>query len=87
MNGFLENIANFSGLPIDTVLASYKVIMLSDKSLYVEGSLKITSYSQQEINLKVRGGYLLITGENLSVKEYCKNDLLICGKIKSVTVL
>jgi len=87
MSGFLENIANFCGLPLDTVLASFKVIMLSDKSIYIEGSLKITSYSIKEISIKVKGGYLLVTGENLAVKEYCKSDLLICGKIKSVTVL
>ncbi|MCL1901940.1 MAG: YabP/YqfC family sporulation protein [Firmicutes bacterium] len=85
--GFLENIANFCGLPLDTVLTSFKIIMLSDKSVYIEGSLKITSYSQTEISLKVKGGYLLVTGENLTVKEYCKSDLVICGHIKSVTVL
>jgi len=87
MSGFLENIANFSGLPLDTILTSFKIIMLSNKSIYIEGSLKIISYSIKEVCLKVKGGCLLITGENLSVKEYCKSDLVICGGIKSVTIL
>jgi len=87
MSGFLETISNYCGLPLDTVLNSFKVIMLSNKSVYIEGSIKITSYSTKEINLKVKGGYLLITGENLNVKEYCKEDLMICGKIKNISVL
>lgn len=87
MGTFLETIAASTGLPIETIMSSFKIIMLSSKSLYIEGTAKISSYAKEEISIKVKGGFIIISGENLKIKEYNKNDVLIFGKIKSVNIV
>lgn len=84
MGAFLETIAASTGLPFQTVMSSFKIIMLSDKSIYVEGTSKISSYHKEEVNIAVKGGFIIITGEDLKIKEYNKNDVLILGTIKSI---
>lgn len=87
MSAFLETIAAASGLPFETVLSSFKIVMLSAKNIYIEGLITISSYSKEEISLKVKGGYLIIKGEGLTIKEYNKNDAFICGKIQSINII
>lgn len=84
MGAFLETIAASTGLPFETIMSSFKIIMLSVKSIYVEGTVKISSYSKEEISIKVKGGFVIISGEDLKIKEYNKNDVYISGNIKGL---
>ena len=87
MSGFLETISMSSGLPIETVLSSFKVVMLSNKDVYIEGSLSISSYKKEEVCIKVKGGFIIIMGENMVIKEYNKSEVRIYGKIKGINCL
>jgi len=84
MGAFLETISASTGLPVETVMSSFKLIMLSPKNIYVEGTVKISSYGKEEISLKVKGGFIIISGEDLKIKEYNQSDVYIMGKIKAI---
>lgn len=48
---------------------------------YIENVLSVKSYSPQEIIVCVKGGGVIIKGENMFIKKYCQGDLAVCGKI------
>lgn len=66
--------------------APYKVILSSNKFAFVEGQLGIILCSDKLIKMKVKNGYLSISGTNLSVKDLDKGEILIQGNIDNVGV-
>ena len=59
--------------------------VLFDGALHVEGVKQILKYTAEEITIRLKKDGLTISGSDLFVKKYCAGDLVICGKIKSLT--
>lgn len=65
----------------------YKITLLSGKEIVVEGHKGLSSCSEQEIVVRVRGGKVAITGSDLLIDEINHEELFIRGIIDSIGVL
>ena len=79
---FLDNICqnlDLVGMPY-----SFRLVMLGEVGVYLEGVKSIVSFSSTQILVRVGGGNILVQGERLKIKKYCIGDLVILGKITLV---
>lgn len=82
--GFIDSIRCEIGEGFD--LLPFRAVLFGDRSVYIENVKSIKSYSKEKIELCLKRGYVVITGEELSIKKYCLGDLAICGKIKGFSI-
>ena len=83
---FIEDIKqsiNLSGICQPT----FRALLIGDEAVYFENICSIKSYSQNKIELQLKKNQIKIDGENLVIKKYCQGDLLICGKIKTLSTI
>ena len=57
--------------------------MVGSSLLYIEGAINLITLSHKNIAIKVKDGVIIITGENLEVKDLTNSTTTIIGKIKS----
>ena len=67
----------------DKTFYPYQIIMVGSSLLYIEGTLNLITLSHKNIAIKVKDGVIIITGENLEVKDLTNSTTTIIGKIKS----
>lgn len=84
MINFINEFAKFIDLPFEEVLSDYKYLNVGGKLVCVQNYTKIISYSTEKIVLKVKRSILNIEGENLTIKELEKNNLIVSGKISNI---
>lgn len=77
------NVTNvFSNTALKEGFYSYKFLNLGGEEFYVNGFIKVLKFSSQDIVLKIRNGEILtLQGEQMYIKEICKQGILICGKV------
>ena len=61
--------------------------LLSDRRILIEHHCGVTEYTCQKIQVKVRFGFLCITGSGLSLTKMSADQLVITGCISSVNVI
>ena len=66
------------------ILDSFNIVNISGNVLYVEGYLGLVTLSKTQISFKVKGGVVMVDGENMILAELSENTIKICGKIKKV---
>ena len=59
-------------------------ITIYDNHLHVFNYIKLNKLSEQEIILKMNNKELIITGNNLKIKQMTKQELLVNGNIMKV---
>ena len=64
-----------------SMLNDFNLVNISGKILYVEGHLGLTVMTAESIAFKIKGGRIVIEGENLFLSELSENTMLIKGKI------
>lgn len=62
----------------------FNMVNLSGNILYVEGHLGITQLSKQTITFKIKGGRIVVQGEELVLQELSDTTLKVSGKIISI---
>ncbi|MBO7345002.1 MAG: YabP/YqfC family sporulation protein [Clostridia bacterium] len=82
--GFIEEIKNCFCVEELPVNPCYRAVIFGDSAVYLENVKAIVYYTTEEIALTVKGGGIILRGENLYVKKYCAGDLAVCGKIKAL---
>lgn len=85
MFNFFDEIKSKARLKND-VLVDYNMVNISGKLLYVEGHKGITILSPNSVAFKVKGGRIVVEGENLMLLELSENTMLIQGKIDKVEI-
>lgn len=65
----------------------YKVTIKADKQLLIEGHKGVSSYTLQEVIIRVKGGKLKISGDELNIAEINEEELFLEGKFNSLEVL
>ncbi len=65
----------------------YRVTLINGGELLIEGHKGITEYLEGALSVRIRGGKLLVTGEDLTVKEINEQELLLVGKVDRVEVV
>ncbi len=85
MNNFVEELCGISKLPFNEITKDYKIIMLSNKSLYLCNFIRVLDYSDTKIVVKLKKVKSLeITGENLQICQINKSELIIKGYINLI---
>ena len=84
MFNFFNEIKNDIKYLKNITLDSYNIINISNSILYIEGHIGITSLSKENIVFKVKGGRIVVEGENMIISELTDNTMKIVGKIKLV---
>lgn len=83
--GFIEGIKEcFSEAGIIPAEPLFRAVLIGDGALYLEGVRSIKSYTPQKIELRLKKGGLVVSGEELYIKKYCAGDAAVCGKILSI---
>lgn len=84
MDNFLEELTSITKLPFNEIISDYKLIMISNKALYLCNFVKILDYSENKITIRVKKMRLLmILGENLQICQINKGEIVIKGNISS----
>lgn len=86
MINFVDEFAKFVDLPISEIVSKYKYINIGGELVCVQNYTKIISYSVEKVVLKAKRTILNIEGENLLIRELEKNNIVIVGKITSVSI-
>lgn len=77
---FFDRLLEDFGMPKPSELR-YKIVINGEACGCFSFVTGIVKYSESEIILSVRGGKLIVKGENLAIGKYVEGDVLICGKI------
>ena len=65
---------------------NFKATLLGENSLYLENVKKILGFNSDSIVLLIGKKTFEIKGEELFIKKYYGGDVVICGKIKSLSI-
>lgn len=77
MFNFFDEIKKKSGIDFQ----DFNLVNVSGKLFYVEGHLGLTVISNEMIAFKVKGGRIVVEGENLFLSELTDRTMIIKGKI------
>lgn len=78
---FLDELSKITGLPISETFKDYKIINVGGKVIYIQNYLKLLTYNQEEIVLKIKNNELIIEGKDLKIAELGEKNILIKGQI------
>ena len=84
-NSYDDLISSSAGdIPFSAMVNNLHIEMFSNKRLSLDGDFTIVEYTEENIKLKCRKGYLEIFGSSLIINNVTDENLLITGKIVSV---
>ena len=86
MYDFFEEIINLSGLPLDIFNKGFRVVNLSNRTVFIEGFVNIVSFESTEIIIKLKRGIVKVQGENLKIKNMNLETILIVGSIINLEI-
>jgi len=72
-------------VPQELVFGWPRSILLGNEKLIVEQHQGIYTCTQQEVIIKTKCGLLTISGENLSLSRYSRDELVVLGKIGALS--
>lgn len=84
MDNYIEEIINVTKLPFNEISKDIKVIMVSNKVLYIANFIKILDYSKERLVLKIHKNTLEISGIDMSISLINKREIIIKGQILNV---
>lgn len=80
---FIESVKENFSLPTDFACSFYAVL-IDDCGGYFQCVKKIENYSLDKIEFSIKNRIVVVKGERLCIKKFCKGDLVIWGKINTV---
>lgn len=85
-NKVLDRFVMGADLPGEVLPGLPLVEIAGDSRVLVENHSGVTSYSCAEIRVKVRFGLLCICGNSLRLAKMTRNQLVITGRIDSISL-
>ena len=85
MNSFFREIAKLTELPFDTAFTAYRYVNIGGAAVYVQGHKGVISCGAEKIELKIKHGRLTVSGDKLFIKQLTGDDIVITGRILSVS--
>lgn len=61
--------------------------LAGDRRVLIENHRGVAEYSREKIRVQVRYGQLCICGAGLELAQMSKNQLVICGRIDSISLV
>ena len=86
MDNYINELIDICKLPINEINNKFKIIYLGGDILYVSNYIKLLDYGCEKVVLKVKGNTIEILGLSLVIKLLNKKEILISGKIYSVSM-
>lgn len=80
----LSEILTALGLDETTDTVGFKCTILGKHGVYIEGVKCVVKFTPAEIVLRLKSGRLIVSGEDLTIKELSKGDAVVSGKISGV---
>lgn len=84
---WMERLTEGADLPGETLPTVPVVELAGDCRVLIENHGGVTEYGACRIRVRVRYGQVCITGENLRLSRMTKEQLVISGRIDSITVV
>ncbi|MBR2336888.1 MAG: YabP/YqfC family sporulation protein [Clostridia bacterium] len=81
---FLEDALSLLGLKQELTPYPYRITVFGKSGAVIEGIKSIELYSEERIEISVRGTTLTIVGDKLKIKNYDQSEVVIVGKITGV---
>ena len=81
---FLEDALSLLGLKQELAPYPYRVTLFGKCGGIIEGVKTIEFYSEQRIEILVKGAKIVIVGDQLKIKTYDQSQVVIVGKITGV---
>ncbi len=71
-------------IPSDVLMDLPKIILLGDVQVFIENHRGIVEYSSDRVRIHVKEYEVVITGENLRLKNVFTDEIQVEGKINGV---
>lgn len=84
---FEGSLADFFELPRDIVLDLSRLTLIGNRQLYLENHKGIVEYDEHKIRVRTNSGTLVITGENLVIRNLYAAELYVEGDIDSLEII
>lgn len=72
-------------LPADIIMDLHLLLLVFDNKLYLENHKGISYFQSEEIKVKIKNGFIILQGKDLSICEINRETLTISGKIFSIS--
>ena len=84
MDNYFNEIIEVVKLPFNEINKDTKIMLVSNKALYISNYIKILDYSTERIVVKVYKNILEILGENISISQINKGEMIIKGTLNVI---
>ena len=71
-------------IPKDAVCKEYNLTTVGNGQLFVEGVEAVKELSDKQLKLRVRNGFIVVTGERIHVEYYGDSEIMIRGELKAI---
>lgn len=72
------------GFFMDFFMQDSVITILGNGMIVIENYRRILEYSDCKIRIQTKKTYLHIIGQHLEIKEYCNEEMIIQGQIKTI---
>jgi sporulation protein YqfC len=80
-----RSVSRILEIPEEAALKSLRLTIVENRELLLENHEGLVAYSEREVKIKLAQGWLLIRGENLSLQSLQNEEILLSGKITSLS--
>ncbi len=70
--------------PPEATSDTLRIVLTGRERLLIERHYGIISYSEDKVYVRLKNGYLTISGENLLLSQYGMDELCIAGHVKGM---
>ncbi len=81
-NFFSELVADY-GLEVEQ-LNSFNIVNMSNKLVYIEGQKGVVKIGSDSISIRVKGGVIVVFGQNLKLKKITATTVCVLGNIHQI---
>ena len=85
--GFMSKFASSLEMPKDVVLGGMNLRIIGQYEAYIENYKSIIEYTAELIRLQGRHNKIMLTGHNLKIVDYSKDDMHIRGIIQKIVFI
>ena len=86
MNNYISELSSICKLPMELIDKNFKLIWFGAMGLYIANYKKIIDYNCERIVLKITNNTLEIVGNDLEISLINKGEILIKGKVNSISL-
>ena len=83
----LERMTLAANLPGEAIPGQPLLEIIGENRILIENHLGVCRYSNSNINIKVRFGAICVCGQNLMIVHITKHQIVITGRIESVSLV